>query len=476
MKRMLCLILVVLMILSLAACGGEKAEKEGLQVGYGRADITPANGTPLGGYLNGDHRQSTEVMDKLYATCISLYDGKDQVLLITTDVLYTPEAYFVPARKAVSEATGVAEQNIFIAGTHTHSGPDFDYIGTENLEAVETYKQLWIDGCAASAKEALKNQCAATMSGTKFETEYLNYVRHYKQASGAYVGDNFGDINNSTIVDYAEEGDKEMILVKFDREKGKDVLLMNFQAHPSSFTGGIDKTVVSADFIGSVRSMIEKEQDILFAYYTGAAGNQNVITKLPEDNAVAGQFAEIMPYTKEFVRQVNEAMDAGMTPIEGYDVQVNTYTYEGKVNRINEDKLEIAEDLYNSFVETGNRDVYNAKAREAGFLSIYDCRGVIQRAAMPDTLSMEMNAFSVGDLAMVTAPFEMFSVQGTYIKTNSPYDFTVVITCSGSHRSYIPSKLAYEYGCYESTTSYYEAGTAELLAEKYVQMLGELKN
>ena len=75
----------------------------------------------------------------------------------------------------------------------------------------------------------------------------------------------------------------------------------------------------------------------------------------------------------------------------------------------------------------------------------------------------------------VTAPYEMFSVNATHIKTNSPFDFTVVVTCSGVHRSYIPSQKAFEYGCYESTSAYYEPGTGELLADQYVAMLNQLK-
>lgn len=475
MKKVLCLALAVLMVLSLAACGEKKESGKGLQVGYGRADITPANGTPLAGYGATDTRLSANVLDPLYATCIAFSDGQDQVLLITTDVICTYEKYFLAGRTAVAEATGIPESNIFISATHTHAAPDLNYTEGPNAAAMDAYMQVWKDGLAAAGKAALKDQSAATMSGTKVQTQYLNFVRHYYQAAtDTYMGDNFGDGNTATITDYAEEGDKEMILVKFDRKKGKDILLCNFQAHPS-INGGATRTDVSADFIGSVRTMIEAQEDVHFAYYTGAAGNQNVKTYLAADNAEAGKYADIMSYTKEFVRQATEAMNAGMTPIDGTDVKVTSMIYNGKVNHLDDDRAALATELYQEYSSTGNRDASNQKAKAAGFVSIYECGGIMRRAAMPETLDLELNALSVGDLGLITAPYEMFSTNSNTIKAGSPYAFTVVVSCSGVHRSYIPSQKMYEKSCYESTSAYYEPGTGELLADQFVAMLKELK-
>lgn len=484
MKKFLCLALAMLLVLSMVACsGGKKDSLEGLQVGFGRADITPANGTPLAGYGATDTRLSANVLDPLYATCISLYDGKDQVLLITTDVICTYEKFFVDGRAAIAKATGVKENNIFISATHTHCAPDlnytFDYDNNcfvgPSAEAMTAYMKVWKDGLVASAKDALKDQNPATMSGTKFEAQYLNFVRHYYQeATDSYMGDNFGDGNTATITRYAEEGDKEMVLVKFDRKKGKDVLLCNFQAHPS-MNGGATRPDVSADFVGAVRTMMEQQEDVLFAYYTGAAGNQNVKTYLAADNAEAGKVADIVPYSKEFVRQATEAMKAGMTPIKGDDVKVTSQIYSGKVNHLDDDRAAKATELYQEYSKTGNRDASNKKAKEAGFVSIYECGGIMRRSTMAETLDMELNALSVGDLGLITAPYEMFSTNSNAIKAGSPFAFTVVVSCSGIHRSYIPSALMFEKSCYESTAAYYEPGTGELLAEMFVEMLESVK-
>ena len=86
-----------------------------------------------------------------------------------------------------------------------------------------------------------------------------------------------------------------------------------------------------------------------------------------------------------------------------------------------------------------------------------------------------MNTLSVGNLAMVVAPFEMFSTHSNYIKANTPYDFTVILTCADNVMGYIPSQKMYDEGCYESTTANYAPGTGEIVAEQYVTMLKEMK-
>ena len=70
MKKIICLLLACLMVGSLCACGGESGEGgtkavEGLHVGYGQAEISPAMGTPLGGYGQEENRRANGMIDKL---------------------------------------------------------------------------------------------------------------------------------------------------------------------------------------------------------------------------------------------------------------------------------------------------------------------------------------------------------------------------------------------------------------------------
>ena len=74
MKRMFCLLLAVLMVAALCACGSKEptvSKKKGLHVGFGQADITPEFGVPLGGYGNVESRLAANLLDKLYVSCLA---------------------------------------------------------------------------------------------------------------------------------------------------------------------------------------------------------------------------------------------------------------------------------------------------------------------------------------------------------------------------------------------------------------------
>ena len=88
MKKFFTVLLTLVLLLGLGACGGNDAPKlEGFHVGYGRVDISPEEGVLLGGYSNND-RFSEGVMDALYVTCVALTGEEgNTVLLITCDAI-----------------------------------------------------------------------------------------------------------------------------------------------------------------------------------------------------------------------------------------------------------------------------------------------------------------------------------------------------------------------------------------------------
>ena len=472
MKKLISVILILALALTLVACGGESAKNEELQIGYGRQNIMPDMNvpTPMGGYGATDKRLSTEFMDYLMATCLAVSEGGETTLIFTQDLIQCYADFFNGGRKAVSEATGVPENRIFFAATHTHSAPDTSKaLGTN--DAIDAYYEIWLDGVVNAAKDAMADRKKVTsMGAAHVETEKLAYVRHYLLSDGSYAGDNFGNWQAGTIEGYAEETDEQMVLLQIDREgQEKPIVLMNFQVHPC-ITGGATLTTISADIVGSVRTYLEKQMDMDFAYFTGAAGNQNLVTKIAADvnNLNYKSYGETLG---------NYALEAlkNLEPVEGTDLKINQQVYTGDINHAYEDKYKEAKEVYDLYAETGDRDKANNKAYEYGFASVYQCNAIVRRKELPATMDMELNAIAIGDFALITAPYEMFSVQGIKIKTESPYKYTFILTNAGENRSYIPSQKMYDEGCYESHTANYAPGTAEKVADVFLQMLKDLK-
>ena len=93
-KKLICLLLAFVLLLSLCACAQQAPEATtegdtpaaGLQVGFARANITPEDSVPLGGYGNTSTRMSDGFLDYIYTSAIAISDGENTVVIIENDL------------------------------------------------------------------------------------------------------------------------------------------------------------------------------------------------------------------------------------------------------------------------------------------------------------------------------------------------------------------------------------------------------
>lgn len=91
------------------------------RIGLCRTDITPPVGILLTGYATRKE-PSTGVYAPLAATAVVLDDGTTPLLFVAADLLgFYDKAATV--RRLLVEATGIAPEAVFLAGSHTHCGP-----------------------------------------------------------------------------------------------------------------------------------------------------------------------------------------------------------------------------------------------------------------------------------------------------------------------------------------------------------------
>ena len=425
MKKLLSLILVLVLVLGLCACGGGSKTPKGLTVGYGRADITPKFSVGLHGYGDVGKRMSKGVLNKLYATCIALTDETgNTILLYTVDLIGLRPTLMEKFRPAVVEATGVPAENIFAAGTHTHSGPSPDSGGTY-------WTEQFAPAMVEAAKAAMEDRAPFQVKAGKTYTEGMNFVRHYTTTSGTVIGDNFGSVKESgEYTGHTTQADNEMQLIHFVREDKKDILMVNWQAHPktastaSSAEGRATREMLSSDYVGSCRDYLEgKNDDLLFAFYLGAAGNLNTYSSIKSENVTSP-----MKY------------DAFGEKLAGY-----------------------IEEALPTLTDRGQPQLKNA----ATSYTAEQPNGV--------TTDFEVRAAVFGDLGFVTVPYEMFDTEGMTIKKESPCDVTFVMTVANGHVGYMPSDYAFDYiDCYEVRSSRYVRGTTEGFVEVLLENLNTL--
>ena len=413
MKRIIALLMCLCIVLSFASCG-EKSEQDTttIEVGFGRADITPDQSVPIGGHF-GSHR-SVGVADPLYASCVAISDNAGTtVVLFHLDLLGTAFTKLPFIRKAVAEAIGVDKDNIMMCATHNHSGPQ---TGSTD-PVIERYIEAMEPKLVAAAEQAMADREPAQLYTSTTRLKNMNFVRHYLMSDGSVAGDNFGDFDNNTIVKHVEEVDDEMQLIRFARDDGKDVVLVNWQAHPLRI--GVSDALLSSDIVGSMRTTLEEQLDCHMLYFTGASGNVDLSSRINSENITADYWeqGEFMAYEAELAMDSMKKEELGKLQCVHRDVEVM------------------------------------AKGKPADF---------------------PICGITFGDVAFVSAPYEMFNGSGEYIKENSPFDITFISTVSNGGKGYIPTEETFEYGGYEVSRCNYDKGTAEKLAEGYVALLKEL--
>lgn len=421
MKRALALLMMLVLLPGLLACEKEEQEEtmlgnqkfDTLVVGYGKEDVTPFSSVYLGGYADDLERLSTGVKDAFYVTTVAMTDPDGTtLLLIMTDLHYGYIEMLNILKPMVEEQFGIPGDNIMLGGTHNHNGPSVRraYNTPEN----QSYFEFFYDGVLKSIETALNDRMPATFQIGRTETENVGFCRRYYMDDGSFYGGGT-DQKTGNPLSHETEGDEEVQLVKILREGGKDILIGQWQNH-ACHSG--NTTVASTDWVGPMRDKVEEELDVHYMYIQGAAG----------DMATSSLFKEEYP-EKRTCEEVGHAVA---------DTIVTAYKDDSLFKTVNTGKINIKKVLYTD-QNPGTR-----------------------------SFTGELNAISVGDLALATAPYEMFSGTGIEIKERSPFEMTLIMAYTNGICTYVGTREAFQNGGYGVSNG--GAGCAET-ADEMVEIL-----
>lgn len=496
-KKRFALLVTVLLIGCLAvlvtACGtktpsegGDKPSNEAekdtggntdgvFRVGYARENITPTepDGYPLAGYGRTDKRLSDGFLDYCYSTCVAYDDGQgSRLLMITVDIIGV-SSFESDLKAKVGEAFGIPEDHVIIAATHTHSQVDLGQ--RSNFPIVAEYLTKVTNDTFKACQNALDDLKPATMTWNTVDLTGYNFVRHYFSVKDMAVGDNHnsGDFwGAGALAKHTTESNHIMYMVRIAREGGKDILVSNWRAHPT-ITGGSEKTNISSDFVGAIRSYVEKDMDCLFAYYQGEAGNQNPRTRLGSD-------VEYNPPTdvKKYGREVADLIEAvyaadNWETIATGPIVTMHELHDTPTNHSMDAYVGIAREIQAEYNADGWTTAVSQKLQANGLFSPYQCGAIISNSGRAMSQTCSLHATCIGDWLITNEESEMFDTNGTYVRDNSPSKFTFVMSYSDGN-GYIPSQFAYDYGCYEADTARFAPGAGELLADRLVEMAKEM--
>jgi hypothetical protein len=285
-----------------------------------------------------------------------------------------------------------------------------------------------------------------------------------------------GNFVNNKVWDHLTKPDTEVQLIKVVREGAKDILMANWQVHPKlastadSELGRARRPYASPDLVGVCRDVVEEESDLLFVFFQGGGGNLNPLSRIPEENPVLDHLV----YGRELAKVVVAGLDQLKPMATTGPVASKDSVLRGRCNHTEDHLAEKAREIAAMWQKDNNYRQCKAEGEPYGIHSPYHALAIYSKSKQPLTRDIDLFVASVGDIAFVGAPYEMFDTNGQQIKWGSPYPTTLVCTCANDYVGYIPSAYGYQHGCYEADCTPIAPGVGEELAMKFIQMLAQI--
>ncbi len=455
-------------ILAFAAASILCAKAE-FKAGIGRMDITPPVGTPLSGY--SEVRISDGVLDPLEAIAIAFSDGTNRAVVISADIINL-RAYFDLYREGVAAETGLDPQAVFIACTHTHTGPvvckcvygqRFD-----SFENATTYAKSLKDRLASAAKLALSDLAPAKLSVARGEAKGISFIRRYRMKDGS-CRTNPG-VGNPDIVSPIGVPDEQVQLVRIDRT-GKDAIaIVNFQCHPDTIGG----CKISADWPRVVRETVERVLDnVKCVLLNGPQGDSNHICTDKSQKASRRKKGTVHKHMGRVIGgeviglwDVCEHVDAGKV---GFGVALASV----KTNRGNPEQVANARRIMD-LVRAGRRsEIPGSGMQKTTYVA--EARRIEYLANGPDYYEFPLSAVTIGDVIAFTGfPGEPFTAYGLEMKKKSPFAMTIPVCVVNGNFGYLPTAEAFKETGYETQGSFFTEGLEKAMIDGHLDQLNRL--
>lgn len=448
---------------------------EQLHVGFGRVNITPSMGTPIGGYYVV--RLAEKVLDELECNAIAFAMGDKKALLVSADISGLFYEFAEPLCQHIAKETGVPADCIFITCTHTHTGPEANINRRIVPEKQEEYLHFFNLRVTDACRFALADLKPAKMGWAVGQAPGIAFVRRYRMKDGS-TRTNPG-INNPDVVASIGDVDERVNVVRFDREGGETIVIANIGIHPDTVGG----CVISGDWPGFTRRIVEKTIDnTRCVLLNGAQGDVNHVNTSP----APGQNNDLTMDFDDCMRGYGHARHMGMT-VAGAVMQVYSKVayvpadslHAMKRMLVHPSNMPAPEDMpeahrINDLHQAGK----DAELPWEGMLlttMVAEAERMVQLEHGPEKFDLCMGALTIGNVALVGIPGEPFTAIGRTLKAAPGWDLVLPLCCCNGYEGYFPTMDAYLEGGYEARSSIFKAGVAEAVAQTGLDMLDTIR-
>jgi neutral ceramidase len=396
-----------------------------LRAGVAREIISPPPGIYLIGYADRT-KGNAGVHDDLTATALVLDDGHQRLALVACDLLCLNEFIVDRIRTEVGKKT-----QVMICCSQTHAGP-IAYADHNSNHARRAAMDTLVELIARAVSRAEAALVPARLAWGRTEADIAVNRRERQPDGEIIIGVNpAGPIDRAVgILDVRTTDGTPLATV------------VNYACHGTVL--GPENLLVSADWIGAMRSQVEEEVGGLVLFLQGAAGDLN-----PDHDWETGDPWEAVRSLGERVAEpVLAACDEGLSPLAGVPLRLSRQTVwlPLEARATTSTPLPTYRRVLTEMVGLpfAARFVVDLLLERR-----YPWRSRIEARDGFWHVPMRVNTVRIGDLGLVTFAAETLTEIGMAIKATSPAEHTLFASVSDGCIGYLPTAGAHAEGGYE---------------------------
>jgi hypothetical protein len=452
--------------------------------GIARCDITPPVGIYHRMWGAAAHDRSTGVHRPLTASAMvfgPVQGGAEQVLLALDHcILWAPEHSALET--AVCNGSGVAADDLVITFSHTHAAGlmGLERVGLPGGELIAPYLAELGRRLAGLVTEARRTAGPAVLSYAAGRCSLAAHRDFWDAVAGEWV---CGFNPEAPTDDTA-------LAVRITDDSGRTVAtVVNYACHPTTL--GWQNTLISPDFPGAMREVVEQATGAPCVFLQGASGDLGPRDGFVADVAVADRNGRQLGY-------------AALSALESLPPPYTRFRYAGSV--VSGTKLGQWEHVSLSSKDMVEKRCWSRRRRSvdlayrAGSMPVAEAhaalarwreehedaqrrgdpgraqtsramaeqmeRRIVRTAALPpgDAYPFAVTTWRLGNAFWVAAESELYFAFQQKLREALPNNPIVVITLAGGCRaSYLPTRETYGKGIYQEAIAVLDAGSLERL-------------
>ncbi len=452
-----------------------------LWVGAASVDITPDKPVALQGQFA--LRISKGVDNPLRASAVALetrQNGQvqDQAIFISCDLTSITEQLQQKLRDRLrQEMADFDLRKLVLTATHTHTAPvvnsSWYEIPKQGVMQPSEYLDFLVDRLSQLANQAWKGRKPGGVSwGLGYAVVGHNRRTVYADGSAVMYGPtNRPDFQN---FESGEDHDLEMLFF-WDKENRPIAVAINV-ACPSQEVEGL--STINADFWHDVREQLQaKYQGLCVLGWPGAAGDQSphlMYRKAAEQRMLRlRKLSSTQEIARRIVREVEDVLELTRQDIR------SEVPFVHRVEELQLPKRKITpEEAAAAQAEVDALEKKTPPGPADHARRVWHQK-VVERYQLQEkepNLTIELHVIRLGEVAIVTNPFELFLDYGLRMKGRSKAVQTFVIQLTAGSAGYLPTQKAVAGGGYSAVVQSSQVGPegGQILVDRSVEIINSL--